>query len=80
MEQEKKHKLTKEELIVILQNKREELDKVPTKKKHDARSDRRHPPGIRQMDLCAGGSRSAYAFRNLFAASQAQQGEVEEAA
>lgn len=32
MEQEKKHKLTKEELIVILQNKREELDKVPTKK------------------------------------------------
>ena len=32
MEQEKKHKLTKEELIVILQNKCEELDKVPTKK------------------------------------------------
>ena len=32
MEQEKKHKLTKEELIVILQNKRKELNKDHTKK------------------------------------------------
>ena len=36
METQEKHKLTQEELIVLLQEKREELGRVPTKKEMPA--------------------------------------------
>ena len=38
METQEKHKLTQEELIVLLQEKREALGRVPTKKEMPVRS------------------------------------------